>query len=304
MPKTKETKELKKKENIQKSVVANPSPSVAAVEELQTEPSSLVALVDTKADRKIFIDDMIVKVVKINDIHCNLIALLDSGSPISFINLACFKRFFDIPPDFQNNYKYSYKAINNTPIGTYGNISSSIQLESLSNLLLPIDLHVLKDSFAAADLIIGRNFLTNNKITVTMNFSEEKLNKRVKLFNEIASTDILHISSINSESLEDVKIDFDSNTKKELITILQEVQKVPVRNSEDNYSVKISLKDDSIYAYAPRKFAWTERLQIREITDNLLKRNIIKLSTSPYCSRVVPIRKKNGTIRLCVDLRV
>jgi len=35
----------------------------------------------------------------------------------------------------------------------------------------------------------------------------------------------------------------------------------------------------------------------------LLNRNIIKYSTSLYCARVVPVRKKNGTIRLCVDLR-
>lgn len=79
---------------------------------------------------------------------------------------------------------------------------------------------------------------------------------------------------------------------------------------EDEYTVKIALKDNSVYAFTPRKFAWAERLQLRDITDDLLKRNIIniiyiyiKYSTSPYCSRVVPIRKKNGSIRLCVDLR-
>jgi len=140
---------------------------------------------------------------------------------------------------------------------------------------MPIEhLHILKDSFAAANLIISRNFLANNKITVTMNFSEEKLNKRVELFNKIASTDILDIPSINSEWLEDVKIDFDSKAKKELISILHKVQKFLVQNSEED-TVKISLKDDSIYAYAPRKFAWAERLQIREITDDLLRRNTV-----------------------------
>lgn len=71
---------------------------------------------------------------------------------------------------------------------------------------------------------------------------------------------------------------------------------------EDDYSVKVALEDDSLYAFNPRRFAWSERLQIKEITDDLLKRNI-KHSTSPYCARVVPIRKKNGSIRLCIDLR-
>lgn len=84
---------------------------------------------------------------------------------------------------------------------------------------------------------------------------------------------------------------------------MQKVEDTPVPVIEDDYLVKINLKDDSTFAYAPRKFAWPERIQIREITDDLLERGIIKYSTSPYCSRVVPVRKKNGSLRLCVDLR-
>lgn len=44
-------------------------------------------------------------------------------------------------------------------------------------------------------------------------------------------------------------------------------------------------------------------MQIREITDNLLEKGIMKPSVSPYCARVVPVKKKNSTLRLCVDLR-
>lgn len=67
--------------------------------------------------------------------------------------------------------------------------------------------------------------------------------------------------------------------------------------------MKIHLKDASIYAFAPRRFAWAEHKQVREITDDLLARGIIKPSVSPYCARVVPVRKRNGSMRLCVDLR-
>jgi len=61
---------------------------------------------------------------------------------------------------------------------------------------------------------------------------------------------------------------------------------------DDDYSVKVRLKNESTFAYSPRRFAYNEKLQIREITDDLLSRNIIKISTSPYCARVVPVRKK------------
>lgn len=63
------------------------------------------------------------------------------------------------------------------------------------------------------------------------------------------------------------------------------------------------MKDDSVFAYTPRRFAYKEKIQIREITDDLLAKNIIKESHSPYCARIVPIKKKNGSIRLCVGLR-
>lgn len=120
----------------------------------------------------------------------------------------------------------------------------------------------------------------------------------------MASADVIeNISDIHS-NFEEVNIDFDSEAKQQLIATLMEVENTDVvPESPDDFLVKVALKDDSIYAYAPRRFAWSERMQIREITDDLLSRDIIKVSTSPYCARVVPVRKKNGTLRLCVDLR-
>lgn len=53
---------------------------------------------------------------------------------------------------------------------------------------------------------------------------------------------------------------------------------------------------DSVYAYAPRYFAHEGRLQLQEIMNDLLNRQIIRTSTFPYCARVVPVKKKNGAL--------
>jgi len=70
--------------------------------------------------------------------------------------------------------------------------------------------------------------------------------------------------------------------------------------SIDDYKMQVYLKDDSIYAYIPRRFAYAKRMQIRKITDDLQKREIIqclaKLRSGDSC-------EKNGQMRLCVDLR-
>lgn len=123
------------------------------------------------------------------------------------------------------------------------------------------------------------------------------------MFSQVASADVIEEEFSLEDLLTDVNIDFDLDSKKELISLFKEVGKTPVSVGQDDYTVKVNLKDESIFAYAPRKFAWSERMQIREITDDLLARGIIRPSSSPYCARVVPVRKKNGSLRLCVDLR-
>jgi len=117
----------------------------------------------------------------------------------------------------------------------------------------------------------------------------------------------LHISEDTENIIEGIitntYIDFDRDAKDKLKAIVLECNNASVPEVDDGYSVQVRLKDDSIYTYAPRRFAHAERLQLREITDDLLRRDIIKPSVSPYCARVVPVRKRNGMLRLCVDLR-
>jgi len=108
--------------------------------------------------------------------------------------------------------------------------------------------------------------------------------------------------SCNLLTFSDIKIDFGNDNKNRLIAILTEIEKTPLSKVNNGYSIKVSLKDDSMFAYAPRRFAFAERLEIRKITDDLLVRGIIKYSSSPYCARVVAVLKKNGCLCLCVDL--
>jgi len=105
------------------------------------------------------------------------------------------------------------------------------------------------------------------------------------------------------EKVENISIDFEASHKERLKEIFREIQIQKILPVNDDYMVEVHLKDPSVYAYASRKFAYGERQQIRNITDDLLNRGIIKPSASPYCARVIPVRKRNGQIRLCVDLR-
>lgn len=78
----------------------------------------------------------------------------------------------------------------------------------------------------------------------------------------------------------------------ELIKTFAEVDEMQIEPIRDDYKVRVNIKDSSIYAYAPRRMSYNEKMKLREITDNLLEREIIKPNSSPYCARVVPVKKE------------
>lgn len=127
---------------------------------------------------------------------------------------------------------------------------------------------------------------------------------RVELFSVLVATSNV-INTSNNSNLEwsHPVTDFDAETNKKLTDVFTEVQNSEVTQIEDDFMVTVTLKDTSTYAFSPRRFALSQCKEMREITDDLLSRGIIKPSRSPYCARVVPVRKKTGDLRLCVDLR-
>jgi len=84
---------LKKKEQHKKSTSSRTLPIVAAVEK-QSEDTTLVVAVNNDNNKKIITDSMILKVIKINNISCNLVALLDTGSPNFLYLPSKFQRIF------------------------------------------------------------------------------------------------------------------------------------------------------------------------------------------------------------------
>lgn len=49
--------------------------------------------------------------------------------------------------------------------------------------------------------------------------------------------------------------------------------------------------------------SFVDKEALREILDELLEKGMIQASNSPYASPIVLVRKKNGSLRLCIDYR-
>lgn len=105
------------------------------------------------------------------------------------------------------------------------------------------------------------------------------------------------------------------NTRKDIVNVNNEFIKIyndeylarinvePQSDDHCNFEMKIVLKHEQPISFRPRRLSYSEQGSLRNIIDELLAENIIRPSNSPYCSRIVLVKKKNKGFRLCVDYR-
>lgn len=196
-----------------------------------------VAAVEDSSHKIIVHNDHVLNICEINGTACKLTALINSGSPVSFIRESVYNKFFLTTP--LKTSPHSYKALNDGIIKTRGFISSFIKLDILPHILTFCDLHVLNHNSSPTHILLGRDFLKVNKLfygidNTDIDNTKEENNSRVKLFSFVASADNI----TNKASITDFPTLFSQSTS--------------VPTVKNDYVFRVKLKDNS-YAYFPRK---------------------------------------------------
>lgn len=237
-----------------------------------------------------------VGVVNLHGVDCELRALIDTGSGISLMCCGIYYRFLSglaLEPAIAD-----YTTISDSRIPVLGRWGAAFTLREFPSRVLKLEFYVIPTGVFGGDLILRRNLINDERLTVVVPPSDEAC-----VSDQGATPFVLFHDEIFKSpdrlrnGLEDTKIDFDESVKRRLVNIMLDAQRSIVPVASDDYGVTVNIKDETTFAYAPRRLTFTERRQIRDITDDLLKRGIIKTSTSPYCARIVPVKKKNGTMR-------
>lgn len=99
---------------------------------------------------------------------------------------------------------------------------------------------------------------------------------------------------------EGLNLDMPLTVKNDLLDTFKLVESMDIIPIQDEYFVRVHLKDHSLFRFAPCRMSIVEKKELDNIIDNLLKQKIIKPSISPYCSCVILIPKKNGQKRMYV----
>jgi hypothetical protein len=160
-----------------------------------------------------------------------------------------------------------------------------------------VEFYVIQKCVMNLDVLIGHNFTELDDIQYTkagnsLKFTQSNQHKSI---NSVETT-LVNVGVDKPEVVHKV-LDLLNDYSTCLASKLVEVGKANTK------PMKIELLSKVPVTCHPRCFAETERQEIREIVDELLRNKIIQESNSPYASPVLLVKKKNGESRLCVDYR-
>lgn len=189
-------------------------------------------------------------------------------------------------------------------------------------MLEPHERHGLPGGLFLEPALDDVPFRSSRKVPVALcNLSEHSITLQPKCI--IAQMCVVqHIMSLGlkqSNSPQDksdsVNLDFDLSdspiSEQDKERIINKLKSIPEVFAQDDSSYghttavrhHIRLKDDAPFKERPRPIHPRDREAVRQHLKELLDAGIIKESESPFSSPVVLVRKKNGSIRLCIDYR-
>jgi len=250
-------------------------------------------------------DDACVRIQSISNLHVSLKALIDTGSPVSLIRNSIYKRFFPNKERFKIVNNINLKDVNNSVISILGKVYDQISIPDIANSWFDVELFIVNDSTMQYDLLLDRQFFTNAHIKLIYHqggFSFERGKNSDDFIHAIL---VMEIEKF--DQYDQIKNNLDQEVpffaRKKLLKIFKSVDAKKIEPIQDDYSVKLHIKDESFFRFAPRKLSFTEKNELDAIINDLLERKIIKPSVSPYCSRAILVPKRNGQKRMCIDLK-
>lgn len=236
--------------------------------------------------------------LKFEDTFYSINSLIDTGSPISLIK-------YNIIPDKQLITKIpdqSFFGINGSRLDILGHFETDIEInENIFRMIF----RVVPDNTMTYDCLLGRNFTTIPGIKII--FGKELNIEIVKDELITNENEIMNIEYENANS----NIDLNVSKTKPYYNQLYKLFNDSYLNAnkpeipKNNYEMKIEITklNHQPFYYSRNKLSFSEKETVSKIISELLRDGVIRKSFSPYSSRIVLIKKKNGETRMCIDFR-
>ncbi len=224
--------------------------------------------------------------------HQQHIILFDTGASSSYISAECIKKLGVKPIKLGKKIKVkmaneeeqsvSHKAVVKITFGGSGSVIYEVSLLVMSNL--------------SENIILGINFMKRNKVEISFQ------NEEIKIDNQVF--EILE-NGINESAPETLLNEATEIIKQEDIDqFLSKFKKInPNLGYIKDFEFELNLNKNIKIAKKPYSVPLKLIPKLNEHIDDLLKMNIIKKSCSPYGAPAFIKLKPNGDIRLLIDYR-
>jgi len=160
-----------------------------------------------------------------------------------------------------------------------------------------VEVGIVPNDTMSIPLLLGRNALKRFGYRLTDSPAYDK-----------AASEILCIDSPYETEVERANVNPEIGIKyrDQFKRVMREFYYKPERPESPRVQMEATLtvKDNKLIQFGPRRLGFTEKEKVREILDDLLRRGIIRTSTSEYASPIVLTKKRNGETRMCVDYRM
>ncbi|GFX57093.1 transposon Tf2-11 polyprotein [Trichonephila clavipes] len=115
------------------------------------------------------------------------------------------------------------------------------------------------------------------------------------------SNSIFYVANVIENSSYDLSHVKNFNIRNDLSSLIKNYEPNKIKSTK--LKMNIILKDDIPVCQRARRLSCSEKLQVDDLIDDWLQQDIIKESVSDYCSPIVLCKKKDGSLRICIDYR-
>lgn len=192
-------------------------------------------------------------------------------------------------------------GVGNGRINIFAIITVPVKFE---DICIELDIHVAQDSQLNYELIIGRNIVRHSNIKIITDSSGCKITRK-----ELHSCSEINLANTDKEltKLSSCIGHLEQNLQLRIKNIFKKYPNV--LSKHDHIStiktgqLHLKLIKDTVVYYRPYRLAPIERIKVNDMIKDLLNKEIIRESHSPFASPVILVKKKCGSERLCIDYR-
>lgn len=229
------------------------------------------------------------KVITLNNVEIE--CLVDTGADVTIVKNSVYRRLGHVNLQKSNSVLCGLGNNKTVPIGVF---VGTVQVDSIETQHKFV---VVPDDVVQFDALLGYDFASKLRLTLDENgFTFTKLSSQT-------GCDIGNELTVYNVAEHEIEINAPLRFKPLILSLVN-----GYKPSEANVESPVFLKvvpDGQIkpFRHQPGRHPPVENEAIKTQVDEWLKNGVIRKSTSNFASRVVIVKKKDGTYRVCVDFR-